>query len=73
MSAGYGHAMTLATPRCERPRCGKAAKVKSDETGRLLCGPHANETRCTRCGSKCLDADDCDLLLQDRLADHAEG
>jgi hypothetical protein len=28
------------------------------------------QPRCTRCGSQCRDADDCDLLLQDRLTDH---
>lgn len=37
----YGHAVTLTTPRCA---CGGVAVAKDDETGALLCGPHANPT-----------------------------
>lgn len=35
----YGHAVTLTTPRCA---CGGVAVATDDETGALLCGPHAN-------------------------------
>jgi hypothetical protein len=38
-----------------------------------VAGAPVQTLRCTRCGSRCQSADDCDLLLTDRLLDHTEG